>query len=278
MIKTLEDLKSASKKEIAESLKQVTIADDLTQYINWGIKNGSKTKIDCTLKYGGGGRAKGIHPSAIKKGACPLKLYYDCTGEVQKESGHDSTLQRTFDIGSLMHELFQTQAEDMYGDQFEKEVPVRDKELHIVGHTDGLFDFSTVRFLWEIKSIKESDSQFGFAAARKKPQGDHVWQSHSYMYCTNVPFTLIFYGCKNNSELAEQPIVFDWDVWAEVEALIKPVVDAVYNGGPMIDPTPGAGCYRCDYLQGCEHGRRRLVNGSKKSKSRDLDKIRRVRM
>lgn len=252
-IKTISDLLVAQKEEpdvVQEYLRRVSVVPDMERYLRW-VKQGGEP-IEGTFRLAGGqGRSSGIHPSsASKKGVCPLLLYYECTGEVTKKPKWDFRMETTYDIGTMLHCMIQQILNDMYGDQFCDEVSLTHDELHIVSHTDGIFDFTDYRFLLEIKSIKEGGN-WGFERVQAKPLVDHPRQGTFYMACSDVPFLLILYINKNGSLYKEHAQVFNPELWQELKDVITPVVDAAYNGGPMVTGHVGSHCKRCPYAHGC---------------------------
>jgi hypothetical protein len=271
-MKTIEEFNHATKEEIEEAVKYVTVEEDLYTYLSW--LNSSK---GCTTE----GRFKvghdphravsfGFHPSALAKVAgCKLKLYFDVTGEVQQENKFDIDMQMTFDIGTCLHSLLQTHFLNMYDDQFEEEVWLRNKRLLInSAHTDGRFNFDNVRFLLEIKSIKEGGN-YGWEKIQDKPFPDNVRQVMTYMFLDNCPFGLILYICKNNGKIKEHPIQWDQKLWNEIQTeTIQPVMDAI-KAKKKPNPTTGYHCRTCEYLHGCESGKEHK-NGKRAQRRRSI--------
>jgi len=271
-IMTLEEYRNASKKEIRECFKEVTVKGEVDEYLRWCSTNGMVTEIPVTLKTGTS-RSLGIHPSsACKVGVCQYQLYLECTGEIEKKSSIEPQLQWTFDIGTLIHFALQAHLHNMYGDQFNDEIPLKKPELLIKGTTDGMFTFPSTRFVLEIKSIKEGGN-YGFSRVQAKPLEDNLRQAHIYMFCADVPFALLYYVCKNTGESKEHAVAFDEKIWEDILETIQPVVDSVKSKELQFDPKPGGACYRCDFLHGCEHGRRYMKNASSAKTKKSQRKI-----
>jgi hypothetical protein len=253
-IRNLGELQQAQERDpkaVEHYQSQVTVDKDLREYLKWLSANEVTTHVDVELERNKG-RNLGIHPSsACKDNVCLLKLYYDCTHEVSPGRKYVQESQLTWDLGTVIHRVLQTWLKQMYGDQFQDEVPYEDKPLHITSHTDGLFTFSKYRFILEIKSIKEGGN-YGFEKVQLRPMVDNVRQAHFYMYLADVPFALLFYFCKNNSKWREQPVVFDFNLWNRIlDDTVRPVINAAYHGGPMVEASPGWGCKWCDYEHSC---------------------------
>jgi CRISPR/Cas system-associated exonuclease Cas4 (RecB family) len=208
-------------------------------------------------------RAPGIHPSAASKvGVCLLRIYYDCTFEIEPMNSFEFKTQLTWDIGTALHDMFQTHLKNMYQDQFQAEVPLSDAALNVKSHTDGIFTFSQVRFILEAKSIKEGKEKasYGWDAVIHKPMEEHVRQLHFYMYLSDVPFGLVFYIGKNNSDLLEHPIAFDPNIWKDIQdKTVLPVLDSLKKGEAPV-ASPSWNCKWCPYYYACPRGYKKESN------------------
>lgn len=257
-MKTIEDFKNASKEEVQEALKQVTVEDDLFAYLKW-LNSSAGGETEVRFKVGWDkhrARSVGLHPSAISKiEPCQLKLFYDATGKVKPENRTDIGSIMIFDLGTAMHSLLQTHFLNMYEEQFEEEVWLQDKRILInSGHTDGRFNFKRVRFLLEIKTIKEGGN-FGWEKVQDRPFPDNVRQVMTYMHCDDCPFGLILYFCKNNSKVKEHALCWNDAVWEQILASgVHPVMTAVEEGKEPV-ASPGYHCRWCEYLHGCKAGK-----------------------
>lgn len=264
-IRTIEDLKNASSEEVRQAVKQVSIMDDLQKYLAW-LNSSSGGRLVGQFELGHNPhRGLGLHPSVFSKpGTCPLRLYWDITGDVPAKEKISMKQQLTFDIGTMAHHMLQAFCNDMYGDQFEDEVRLKDKGLYIVSSTDGKFEFPKARFLLEIKTIKEG-GDFGWAKIQGKPFVEHVRQLHTYMKIADAPFGLIFYFCKNTSECKEHPIIWDDSVWKGIRTQIDPIIEAVKIGVPP-EAKPSSACRWCPYQHGCTAGRGYADDRSERTK------------
>lgn len=254
---TIDDLLEADEELIEECFKQVTILGDIEDYLKHIHENDIDLKVRTHMRRTKG-RALGVHPSsACKKGVCPLKIYYECTGEVKPLRSYDPKMQEIWDLGTMLHDRMQYILEKIYGDQFEKEVQLSIPELLLVGHTDGVFEFSFagIRIVLELKSIKEGGN-FGWEKVQLKPMPDNVRQAHLYMKAKNIPFGIIIYMGKNNGEYKEHPIMFNPKIWKELEGVIIPVVKAVKTKNALVKAVPGWHCRYCDFEYKCQSGRR----------------------
>jgi len=253
-IMTLADLQWAMDNDfemVQHYQRQVTVLEDLSIFLKWLHDNEIVTTTVSQLKRRKR-RSQGIHPSsACKKGVCLKKIYYECTFEIPPSREYDQQMQMTWDIGTMLHDLHQLWFKEMYGDQFQAEVPLQSGLIK--SRTDGIFTFTNFRKVLEAKSIKEGGN-FGFDTVQHTPMDDHVRQAHFYMKLADVPFALIFYMAKNTSEYAEHAVAFNPIIWEEIERdVIIPVTDAV-NGGPDVPFSPGWHCRWCDFEYSCSKG------------------------
>lgn len=255
-ILTIADLGRASDQEIDDTVQEITLLDDLYHFLKW--TEDEHQQYEVAFKLGGDIRNLGVHPSSVSKvGACPLKIFWECTGDVKKMEPFDTDRQDIFDIGTAMHEVLQARFQAMYQEQFVPEVKLGIPELHITGHCDGVFYFPRYRFILEIKTIKESDTQYGFAKAQRAPLVEHVRQLTIYQKALDIPFGLLFYYCKNNSLKAEHVQVFDPMIWEDLKQFITPIAAAAYDGGAPVAAKAGFNCRFCGFLHSCKAGRRR---------------------
>lgn len=260
MIQTIEDYRNAKPIDIERCLRQVGVKHDLEQYVAWlNSADGYRIRGEFELGFNGE-RGLGLHPSALARaGTCPLKHYFDCTGEIVSDEVFRTNWQLIFDMGTIMHAMLQTMLLDMYIDpktghnQFESEISLKSKRLLFNSHTDGRLISPSMRFLLEIKSCKEGGNQ-GWERVQRSPLKESVRQLMTYMYIDDCPFGCLLYFCKNNSEMKEWVVPWDQKLWDGIEAEALPIVEAVEN---RERPTPkvGSHCRDCGYLNGCKKGK-----------------------
>lgn len=263
-ILTMDELRRASPEQREAARAEVTVLEDLERYLYW-LNSEQGAQVPITIELGRRKRSgiAGIHPSsACKAGACQLAIYFDASGEVPDGRTVDPELQRTFDMGTAWHAIFQAHFKAMYGDRYDAEIPCHGTEFRFRSYTDGVFKFTPVRFVLELKTIKEGGN-YGFEKVQLRPMVDHVRQAHIYMFVTGAPFALIFYLCKNNSRVKEHAVAFDPVIWQDLEQTFRPVVAAL-DGGPRPEPKLGHHCRDCPFIAGCEAGRG-FINGERRS-------------
>jgi len=268
-IRSINDLLWARENQpklIEWSLSQVTVQDDLERYLLWLYEDEARVSVTSILSRFRM-RSAGIHPSsACKKGVCLLKLYYECTQEIEPQRPYNQKDYLTWDVGTLLHDLYQAHFREMYGDQFQDEVKLVDESIHVKSRTDGIFDFDKVKFVLEMKSIKEGGN-FGWEKVQAKPMEDNVRQAHFYMALSDSPFALIFYINKNAGLFKEHAVQFDPTLWQEIlEEVVDPVTGAAFREGKMVPASPGYGCRWCDFNHRCPAANKEKahVKGSRK--------------
>lgn len=253
-IMTINDLQNATDDEVDKCIGHAGIIDDLAKFQQWCEVE--KYSYPVSFELGGKHRSLGVHPSsACKLDACPQAMVWECTGEVEKMSRFDPDLYDTFDNGTAKHAMLQAQLNLMFGDQFQDEVGMADKELHIEGHTDGLFTFENYRMLLEIKTIKDSAGAYGYEKITRAPLNDNVNQLNIYMRLMNVPFGLLFYFNKNDSRKMEYVVAFDEALWAKTKDRIGSVCSTAYHDGPKPTKDPKFRCKWCGFLHACPEGK-----------------------
>ena len=157
---------------------------------------------------------KCFHPSSLHKSAEYLfKAYFE------GDNGRDfePRILRVFDNGHGVHERLQGYLEKA-GVLLQAEVPVKNEEYEIVGHTDGIIEIDGVKGLLEIKSI----NQTGFYGLFE-PKPEHVLQLNIYMFCAGIPRGILLYECKNDQELKEFFLKQDSSILDPVLEKIKTV-------------------------------------------------------
>lgn len=261
-IKTIADLQKASKDEVKEAIEYVSIMKDLEEYLSWLVDSETTTIVTTELKRYSI-RSLGVHPSsACKKDVCLLKIYYECTGEMERMRAYEPETQRIWDIGTLLHDTYQAHLRNMWPDQFRDEVSLNMPKYMVKSHTDGIFDFSLVKSALEMKSIKDGGN-FGWEKVQAKPMEDNVRQGHFYMKASDSPFCIVLYIAKNTGKLKEHVVPFDQSIWDDIENnVLVPVIQAV-----KLSTTPEANagyhCRWCDFNHSCPAVRKERSNAKR---------------
>lgn len=256
-IMTIDDLNWAKEHDfdlVQRLFREVTVEEDVHNYLLYLNQSESETIVATRLKRNKK-RSKGVHPSsACKRNVCLLKLYYDCVDGIEPNRSYEEKMQLTWDLGTLLHDTWQVWFNDMYKSQFRDEVKLKSDDGYIQSQTDGIFSFTRLRIILEMKSIKEGGN-FGWEKVQAKPMEDNVKQAHFYMWLADVPFAIIFYLDKNSGLFKEHAIMFNQNLWDEMmDEVIAPVVSAAYLDGPIPEATPDyMGCQWCDYSHGCAY-------------------------
>lgn len=160
-----------------------------------------------------------FHPSQI--GRCPRELWF---GSMNAPSSSDGATGEDmlksyliFEIGTYGHVMFQNLC-SRANVLVQREIPVLDHDLRIIGHCDGKLRIAKALYALEFKTINDR----GFTGLNE-PKKEHVWQVHIYMALHKLPAALIVYFNKNTSELKEFRVPFDEKLW---ETFIKPRIEA----------------------------------------------------
>ena len=146
-----------------------------------------------------------FHPSSLHKSAKELYWHYlegDNNGEFEPR------ILRIFDNGHSVHRRLQTYLKEA-GILVQAEVPVKNDEYEILGHTDGIIEIAGERGILEIKSMNSSNFYTGY-----EPKPEHLIQVNVYMFCADIPRACLLYECKDNQELKEffvkqDPMILD---------------------------------------------------------------------
>jgi CRISPR/Cas system-associated exonuclease Cas4 (RecB family) len=204
-------------------------------------------------------RKAGIHPSAMTS-SCLLKIYNEAIG-VQKQITNEARELLIFDLGTAAHDMLQSFGlKGAWGPHYQPEVSVGDtqiaKELMIEGHADAdsilIVDEIAGAPIFEVGIIHEykTINDNGFESLKNKPKPQHKQQATVYSACLNRPVTVYLYMNKNNSNLADFPVVFEPHLWEIMRGKAVTVRDAVLSGSPP-PADVGYHCNQCGYVYDC---------------------------
>ena len=194
------------------------------------------------------------HPSSISKSkVCYRALAYERLGlpPVRKRVGHK--MSSWFEMGNLLHDLVQTEVMSMrgqFGQTFESEVEINFKPLNIYGHCDGVFGDWVV----ELKGMGKTS----FAKLRK-PLKEHIRQVHCYMIALDIPQTVFVYLCRDDGDMKEFRVRFDFEVF-------RPLVDRIAHVESFLKrdelpprDAPDYLCAACKYEYECKRASKTKV-------------------
>jgi CRISPR/Cas system-associated exonuclease Cas4 (RecB family) len=181
--------------------------------------------------------SENIHPSELL-GGCPRAMYYTITNvpRSNERAEIDPQLQRIFDHGTWAHRYLQMLLRKA-GILEAAEVGFYNRQLRLIGHTDGVLRFileterwvdmylpgllftsvpmqNTVRVILEVKTI----NSFGFSGImqRGKPIAKHIFQAIIYATELKIDKILFIYYNKDTSALKEYLInVADYKEYQE---------------------------------------------------------------
>ena len=135
-----------------------------------------------------------FHPSSLHKS--PKELYHHYLYGDNNQQFEPRVL-RIFDNGHAVHDRLQGYISEI-GILKKSEVPIRNDEYEIKGHTDGIIKIGEVEGILEIKSMNVNTFYSLYS-----PKEDHLIQVNVYMFCTGISRGCLLYECKDNQELKE---------------------------------------------------------------------------
>ena len=149
-----------------------------------------------------------------------------------------------FDIGHALHDMLQNKLTKEFPD-FEAEVSVRNDELNIVGHCDGVFRERD--WILEIKTAGESVFKNLI-----RPKKEHVYQVHCYMFALDIPRCQLLYISRASGAMKQFIVEFDNEIFTEVASLIKSVEEYVVRD-ELPPPQPNKWvCRSCKFYEACQ--------------------------
>lgn len=213
-------------------------------------------------------RYAGFHPSQINS-SCMLKLYNEIVG-IPESKRTEPRLQLIFDLGHAVHAMFQKYGEKgAWGRNYSPEAPVNAEtselaeELMIEGHADADTLMMVDRPEWPVAyevgvvhEYKTSNSNNFNKLTRPKPE--HQMQALIYSACLNRPVVTYLYMNKDDQNLADFPVEFKPDVWANVYNKIKMMV-TMYKEGIAPKGETGYHCQECPYVHSCFDYRNEMI-------------------
>lgn len=212
---TISDL-AQGQTALATIMKQVNLHDMYHAYLTTQEDGGEHD------------RAPGVHASELA--ACQRQVVYSMY-RTEKKLRTTSEQKKRFNVGKAIHDMLQTQFEDMAKKsngrfEFEREVTVEGTELaqkfFYESHCDGVFRFYdnnelVLRIGLEIKSASEREF-----AKLNRAQDKHRKQAHLYMKCLDLPLNWYLYWNKGNQNITPSLLggflePFDTNVWEDMQ-------------------------------------------------------------
>lgn len=219
-----------------------------------------------------------IHPSQINK--CLKALFYACAGYTDSfEEYVEPRIRMLFDLGSAWHDTMQRYGRmGAWGDPtfYHKETPIdpdaRTPEgqpvlpiadrYWIRGSADAVLTRYYlpqvprvgdvyIRLVHEYKTMNA-----GQYTKLTRPKPEHKYQATMYSAVFDVPLVVYLYTNKDNSQMADFPVPFDYTIWTEITRKIDAVQYYVNeNILPPWEQTAAilnpAECMECGYRRIC---------------------------
>jgi CRISPR/Cas system-associated exonuclease Cas4 (RecB family) len=204
-------------------------------------------------------RYAGLHPSSAHH-SCLLRIFHDMVG-TPKQERVEARLRLTFDLGHAAHHMFQTYGRrGAWGPRYESEVEVSHQplaeQLLLEGHADAeniividvgdgpIFEIGVVH---EYKTINHE----GFLEL-KRPKPDHKQQAMFYAAALDRPIMVFLYIDKNDSNLSDFPVPFDFTLWNMLHNKALALRRFYETNTPPPGET-GFYCRDCPYNYMCPH-------------------------
>lgn len=219
-----------------------------------------------------------IHPSQINK--CIKTLWFSCNGFVDQLEEHiDPRTRMIFDLGHSWHHT--VQAYGRWGawsepQHYRDEVRIDPNALNpdgtpvlptahrywIRGSADAVIDRYiiknvprvgdvAIRLVHEYKTINSGQYE-----KLTRPKPEHKWQATIYAAVFDIPIVVYLYTNKDNCQLADFPVPFDYSIWQEVTKKIDQV--QYYTNAGQMPPWEETSavkdkkeCENCGYRKVC---------------------------
>jgi len=263
VVRTSADWVGLSKSDRALFAKQMDILGPLNEFI---IQRSHSRRSEVEREYcyhcQGDGyitrhpRGVGIFsPSGLTR--CAREVYFQFMGEAG-ETRNDSVSQRTFDVGTALHEWYQERyLHRMFpesgenGVVFTSEVSSKDEGICLSGHADGQLEHELFRVGVEIKTM--SAKSF---AKMTKPSWDYIVQNTAYNRMNDWPGSIFLCIEKDYPHnLAQFFLGFDPAIDEWIVQRLSGIETAAENGEPP-EPTVDTNwaCKRCRFYEICRYG------------------------
>lgn len=262
-VRTSEEWLALSKGDRAVFASQMDILGPLNEFIFQRAHN-RRSEVETDFCYHCMGKGKierhprevGIFsPSGLTR--CARETYFQFIGEAG-ENKNDSVSQRTFDVGTALHEWYQERyLHPMFpetgeaGVVFRSEVSSKDEGISLFGHADGELSGKMFRVGVEIKTM--SAKSF---AKMTKPSWDYIVQNTGYNRMNCWPGSIFLCIEKDYPHnLAQFFLGFDPDINDWIEERLAGIEQAAELGEPP-DPDVDTNwaCRRCRFYNICRFG------------------------
>ena len=130
---------------------------------------------------------------------------------------HDAMV---FEIGTYFHVLFQNLCERA-GYLVKREVAIKNSELRILGHGDGVLSIKGHKYLLEIKTCN-SRTFIGL----NQPKEEHKKQITAYMKALNLRWAIVIYMDKDRQGLKEFVVQYQDSYWRKE---VAPRIETYFN-------------------------------------------------
>lgn len=217
-------------------------------------------------------RYDGIHPSQLPN-PCLLKIFHEMVGNAKGDEGFEARLLLIFDLGTAVHQMFQSYGDGgAWGPHYRKEAPISAEfqplaeALMLEGHADAdniiVIDDIPNAPIYEVGLVHEykSINTHGFEKLTR-PKPEHKMQAMLYAAALDRPIVVYMYLNKNDSNIADFPVPFEYELWEPLRKKAETLV-GYYDrwtqdqarGLPGVLPPaePGFHCKDCGHSKTCQ--------------------------
>lgn len=207
-------------------------------------------------------RYDGLHPSQLPH-PCLLMIYNQMVGELPEQKKTEARMQLVFDLGSAVHRMFQNYGlAGAWGPHYRKEVPITAEyqelaaALMLEGSADAdniliIDDIPNSPYTYEVGVVHEYKTMKSENFQKlTRPKPDHQVQAMVYSAALDRPIVCYIYMNKNDQNLADFPVEFNYDLWNKVggkASLLKTYVDR----RELPPAEVGYHCKECGYAYQC---------------------------
>lgn len=162
-------------------------------------------------------REDGLHPSSISRDPyCLRRHWFERNEPIQ----HTIDTQLIFDIGHVVHDLYQEKYLKDVIHSCETRICFYHNGTKIVGAIDGLLSFNGEDHIVELKSMDPG----GWEMLRYAKQS-HINQVHFYMFALKITKAIIGYINKSNGQLKEFIIEYDERLMQSLLRLVESIAE-----------------------------------------------------
>lgn len=200
-----------------------------------------------------------FHPSSLSQN-CDFRLFLQLLGgeEAKKCSPKKQAVYDLGTVSGLMMEYYHGTQALYHNWEYDSEVklwkgsPAAD-ELMLCGSADGVCTRVItlpgglkikVRFIWEYKTSNDN----GFGGLGNRPASAYVKQVHAYMLSGNIPFAVVLYTNKDNSNFRAFLVFYSDTVWKPIRERLLRIIKIADEVTSEPLKTITRSCFMCPFF------------------------------